>query len=234
MNLKELKYFLEVPEKLLSMDKEELKHIFGSDFATMQGYLQNNPHHCYDLLEHTIKTVEAIDCAELSKDEIIELKIAALYHDVGKPSVAFEKSGKTVFYNHAIESRRISEKEFKDSGLDDNVINRILFFIEYHDAFISFKCPNEIKDKNNKFIIPIQKETVKSKVISIKKDCAVKGSYVPKHKDFLLLLKLCLADVETQSEVVMQNGIQLDSKRNKQRRLHSILAIIQNHTMNFK
>lgn len=226
MNLEELKYFLEAPEKLLSMDKEELKHIFGSDFATMQDYLQNNPHHCYDLLEHTIKTVEAIDCAELSKDEIIELKIAALYHDVGKPSVAFEKREKTVFYNHAIESRLIAEKELKNSGLDDNDINRILFYIEYHDTFISFKCPDEIKDKNNKFIIPIQKKTVESKIVSIQNDCRGKDTYIPTKKDFVLLLRLCLADVEAQSEVVMQNGIQLDSKRNKQRRLHSILAII--------
>lgn len=227
MNLKELKYFLEVPEKLLSMDKEELKHIFGSDFATMQGYLQNNPHHCYDLLEHTIKTVEAIDCAELSKDEIIELKIAALYHDVGKPSVAFEKSEKTVFYNHAIESRRIAEKELKNSGLDDNDINRILFYIEYHDAFISFKCPNEIKGKNNKFITHIEKKTVESKIVSIQNDCKVKGSYIPTKKDFILLLRLCLADVEAQSSEVIQKGRLVDLKDLKVKRLKNILKIIE-------
>lgn len=229
MNLKELKYFLEAPEKLLSMDKEELKHIFGSDFATMQGYLQNNPHHCYDLLEHTIKTVEAIDCAELSKDEIIELKIAALYHDIGKPMVAFEKKGKTVFYNHAVESRRIAEKEFENSGLDDNIINRILFFIEYHDTFISFKCVDEIKDKKNKFITPIQKKTVKSKIISIQNACKVKGAYIPTTKDIVFLLRLSLADIEAQCNEVFQNGTLIDSKENKIKRLKTIKKYLEEH-----
>lgn len=232
MNYNDIQVFLNSNDYsvLLNLTKNQLADLLGKDFSMMKGYSQNNPHHCYDLLEHTIKTVESIDCTGLSKDEITELKIAALYHDVGKPIVAFEKNGKTVFYNHAIESRRISEKEFKNSGLDDNVINRILFFIEYHDTFISFKCPDEIKDKNNKFITPIDKNTVENKIISIQDDCKVKGYYIPATKDFILLLRLCLADVEAQSE----NGIQLDSKRNKQRRLHSILAIIQNHTMNFK
>lgn len=227
MNLKELKYFLEVPEKLLSMDKEELKHIFGSDFAMMQGYLQNNPHHCYDLLKHTIKTVETIDCTGLSEDAAIALTIAALYHDVGKPVVAVEKNGKTVFYNHAIESRRIAEKALKNSGLEDNVINRILFYIEYHDAFISFKCPNEIKDKNNKFITPIEKKTVENKIVSIQNDCKVKGSYIPTKKDFILLLRLCLADVEAQSSEVIQKGRLIDLKDLKVKRLKKILKIIE-------
>ena len=234
MNHEKLISFLESPKCILKKSKEELRTLIGKDFSMMKGYSQNNPHHCYDLLEHTLRTVEAIDCAELSKDEIIELKMAALYHDVGKPIVAFEKNGKTVFYNHAIESRRIAEKELKNFGLDNNVINRVLFYIEYHDAFISFKCPDEIKDKNNKFITPIEKKTVESKIVLIQNDCKINGSYVPTKKDFVLLLRLCLADVEAQSEVAMQNGIQLDLKRNKQRRLHSILAIIQNYTINFK
>ena len=168
--------------KIMNWSKNKLEIHFGRDFSMMKGYSQNNPHHCYDLLEHTIKTVESIDCTGLSKDEIIELKIAALYHDVGKPVVAFEKNGKTVFYNHAIESRRIAEKELENSSLEDNVINRILFFIEYHDTFISFKCLDEIKDKNNKFIIPIQKKIVERKIVSIQNDCRGKGTYIPTKK----------------------------------------------------
>ena len=135
---------------------------------------------------------------------------------------------KTVFYNHAVESRRIAEKEFENSGLDDNVINRILFFIEYHDTFISFKCFDEIKGKNNKFITPIQKETVESKIASIQKDCKVKGSYVPTRRDFVLLLRLCLADVEAQSGEVFQDGNLIDSKEKKIKRLKMIKNMLRN------
>ncbi len=227
MNHEKLIRLLESPKCILKKSKEELSTLLGKDFSMMKGYSQNNPHHCYDLLEHTIKTVEAIDCAKLYKDEIIELKIAALYHDVGKPIVACEKNGKTVFYNHAVESRKIAEKELKNLGLDDNVINKILFYIEHHDAFISFKCPDEIKDKNNKFITPIKKKTIESKIISIQKGCAAKGNYVPEYKDFLLLLRLCLADVETQSSEVYQRGVFVDSRKMKIRRLNTIKKYIE-------
>lgn len=227
MNHEKLISFLESPKCILKKSKEELRTLLGKDFSMMKGYSQNNPHHCYDLLEHTLRTVETIDCTGLSKNETIELKMAALYHDVGKPIVAFEKNGKTVFYNHAIESRRIAEKELKNLGLDNNVINRILFYIEYHDSFISFKCPDEIKDKNNKFITPIEKKTVESKIVSIQNDCKVKGSYIPTKKDFILLLRLCLADVEAQSSEVIQKGRLIDLKDLKVKRLKKILKIIE-------
>ena len=213
---------------LLDKSKKELECMFGTDFAIMKGYSQNNPHHCYDLLEHTLRTFEAIDCAELTKDQIIELKIAALYHDVGKPCVAFEKNGKTVFYNHAIESRRIADKELRKFDLGDDVLNRILFYIEYHDTFISFKLQDEIKDRSNSFIVPIEKKTVNSKIISIQKECATKGIYVPTYKDFLLLLRLCLADVNSQSNKVFQGGVLIDSREMKIKRLNTIKKIIEN------
>lgn len=227
MNLEELKCFLETPKKLLSMDKEKLTLLFDSDFAMMKGYSQDNPHHCYDLLEHTVHTLDVINCDGLSEDDTLELKIAALYHDVGKPKVAFEKNGKTVFYNHATESRRIAAKELRKFDLDNDVLDRILFYVEYHDAFISFKLPSEIRDKRNSFINPIEKETVNSKINSIQKKCVAKKIYVPMHKDFILLLRLCLADVEAQSSEVFQNGVLIDSKKMKVKRLKTIRDLIE-------
>lgn len=91
---------------LTEKSKQQLTDILGADFAKMKGYSQNNPHHCYDLLEHTVKTVEALKLDGLTAGEADELKIAALYHDIGKPVVAFEKNGRTVFYYHARESKK--------------------------------------------------------------------------------------------------------------------------------
>ena len=211
---------------LLEKDREELEFLFGKDFAMMKGYSQNNPHHCYDLLEHTIRTVAAIDCDGLSENEAGELKIAALYHDVGKPKVAFEKNGKTVFYNHAAESRKIAEEVLQNFNLEEDALNRILFYIEYHDAFISFKFSSEIKDKSNPFIIPIEKETISNKIISIQKECAEKNHYIPTHRDFLLLVKLSMADAEAQSNEVFQNGVLIDSRTKKAERMKLIRSFI--------
>ncbi len=216
-----------IPEK----SQQELTELFGKDFAMLKGYSQNNPHHCYDLLIHSVKTAQALDSTNLTLVETIELTAAALYHDIGKPFVAFNKNGRTVFYNHPKKSKEIAQKELKRIGFDNDSLNRILFYIEFHDTFISFKKPDEKEYISNPHIIPIQKTTVLSKVASIQKSCKNNGNYIPSHKDFVLLLKLSLADADAQSEKVIQNGVLVDSKKAKIRRLISILKIIEENVM---
>ena len=215
------------PELLLTMDTEELKSLLGEDFARMKDYSQNNPHHCYDLLEHTVKTVQSLACSELDSDDTVRLRIAALFHDIGKPQVAFEKNGRTVFYNHARESVGIARRELEKSGIDTEELNRILFYIEYHDAFISFRCADDIKDKSNSWLIPIEKNTVEKKISSIQNTCKKNGSFIPTHKDFALLMKLCIADAAAQSEQVIQNGSVIDSRSSKINRVKNILKLIE-------
>ena len=217
------------PKQILGMSEQDLKDIFGSEFSLTKNYSQNNPHHCYTLLEHTIKTIEALDCTGLDYNDVTELKVAALYHDVGKPAVAIEKEdGRTVFYNHAQESKKIAEKELLKSGFEGESLKRILFYIEHHDTFISFKHPYEIIDESNPYIIPIQKATVDKRIFLIKTECEKTGSYVPNKKDFVVLLRLCMADARSQSENVIINGVLVDSRKNKEKRVSSILKIIQN------
>lgn len=86
---------------------------------------------------------ETLDYDRFSKIEKLKLFITALFHDVGKPLVAFERKGRTLFYNHTVESREIAEKELLRRDLEECFLNRILFYIEHHDAFISFKFNNE-------------------------------------------------------------------------------------------
>ena len=61
---------------LLKLSKVELKDLLGSELAEMQGYSQNNPHHCYNLLEHTLRTLlglfynHAIQSSEIAKKRV--------------------------------------------------------------------------------------------------------------------------------------------------------------------
>ena len=99
MDREEVIRWSEPEQVLLLLDKssEELKEMLGDEFAAMKGYAQNNPHHCYNLLEHTVRTAAGMDCSGLSDEDAVQLRVAALYHDIGKPVVAFQKNGKTVF-----------------------------------------------------------------------------------------------------------------------------------------
>lgn len=213
--------------ELVNYTKNELAVRFGRDFAIMQGYSQNNPHHCYNLLEHTIKTVERLDFFGLNEIETNELLLAALYHDVGKPLVAFEKNGRTVFYNHSTKSREIAEQELAKHNLGHCSLGRILFYIEHHDDFISFKLKNTIKESKNPFVFPITIESVYGKIISTQDFCRKNGFYVPTIDDYLLLMRLCIADAKAQSKEVFQDGVLVDSLEQKLARLNTIISHIE-------
>ena len=65
MDREELIRWSEPEQVLLLLDKssEELKEMLGDEFAVMKDYAQNNPHHCYNLLEHTVRTAAGMDCS---------------------------------------------------------------------------------------------------------------------------------------------------------------------------
>lgn len=56
--------------------------VFLPEIADMQGFRQHNIHHIYDVLEHTAEVVAGVPpCSEL--------RLAAMFHDIGKPQCFF-------------------------------------------------------------------------------------------------------------------------------------------------
>ena len=217
--------------ELLNYPREDLEALLGKDFAAMKGYSQNNPHHRYDLLEHTVKTAESLDCNGISEIETLELRIAALFHDVGKPLVASDKNGRTVFYNHAAKSRDIAEKELCRYDLGRCSLGRILFYIEHHDDFISFKLKNDVEGKRNPFVFPITLETIYKRILKTQEAGKINCNYIPTIHDYSLLMRLCIADAKAQSVSVFQDGVQIDSLEDKLVRLGKTalyIDVIQN------
>lgn len=214
-------------KELYELSFDQLGCVLGNAFAKAKAFPQNNPHHCYDLLNHTIKTVEFLNCDNLNETESYELRIAALYHDIGKPAVAFEKDGRTVFYNHAAKSRELAQSELVKYELGECSLDRILFYIEHHDDFISFKLKSKIKNSANPFIVPITLTNVYKKILSVQNECQNNNGYVPTLTDFFNLMRLCAADAMAQSREVYQNGILIDSMKEKLLRINKISHHIQ-------
>lgn len=214
---------------LLKLNKEELASLFGNDFAVMKNYSQNNPHHSYELLEHTLRTVINIDTKGLSVNETLELRVAAFFHDIGKPKVAQKsKDGKRmVYYNHAKESGSIAFEMLQTLSLDNDTMGRILFFIEHHDDFISFKLNSEYIDKNNPFLKYISIKTVHQKILEVQNFSKENNRYTPTLRDFELLLRLCVADALSQSTTVIMDGKIVDTQENKLKRFRQILSCLK-------
>ena len=195
---------------LLNSSKEAIEKAFGEKVANMKDYDQNNPNHQYDLLEHTIEVMEGIPKEKYLPEDYKTLKTAAFFHDVGKPEVAKEKDGKTVYYRHAEKSKEISVDILQEMGYTESEIDRILFFVQHHDDFINVST---IDDKTVEKV---------SKILEKMKS----GEYVPTNKDQMMLLDLCRADVQAQSEVIEENGEIKDTRKDRLDRYNKIEALL--------
>ena len=195
---------------LLNSSKEAIEKAFGEKVANMKDYDQNNPNHQYDLLEHTIEVMEGLPKEKYLPEDYQTLKTAAFFHDVGKPEVAKEKDGKTVYYRHAEKSKEISVDILQKMGYTESEIARILFFVQHHDDFINIST---IDDKTVEKV---------SKILEKMKS----GEYVPTNKDQMMLLDLCRADVQAQSEVIEENGEIKDTRKDRLDRYNKIEALL--------
>lgn len=195
---------------LNNSSKEAIEKAFGEKVANMKDYDQNNPNHQYDLLEHTIEVMEGLPKEKYLPEDYKTLRIAAFFHDIGKPEVAKEKDGKTVYYRHAEKSKEISVDILQEMGYTESEIDRILFFVQHHDDFINIST---IDDKTVEKV---------SKILEKMKS----AEYVPTNKDQMMLLDLCRADVQAQSEVIEENGEIKDTRKDRLDRYNKIEALL--------
>ena len=108
------------------------------------GFVQNNPHHCYDVWKHTVETIR--NC---QADTIV--KIACLYHDLGKPFCYSEDEyGVGHFYGHAALSAEIAEKSLRNLRLESKLIADVVQLVSSHDRLLEVK-KNVVRRCLNKF-----------------------------------------------------------------------------------
>ena len=82
------------------------------------GFDQKNPHHCYDVYTHSVKTLGQVRPEPA-------LRLAALLHDAGKPACfSLDEQGVGHFYGHEGESARLAEQAAARNGLTDRLAFR--------------------------------------------------------------------------------------------------------------
>ncbi|WP_105617578.1 CCA tRNA nucleotidyltransferase [Vallitalea okinawensis] len=126
------------PERLFYLKELGLMRFILPEFLPAFTTEQNNPYHIYNVAEHTMKTVQAVDATVL-------LRWTMLLHDIGKPSTrTTDDFGIDHFYNHDTKSLEIAERILKRLKFDNKTIKSVLKLIEHHDY--RFKPdPNEVR-----------------------------------------------------------------------------------------
>lgn len=100
------------------------------EIAELKGFPQNNPYHLYDVLGHTAVVTEAI------KPELT-LKLAAIFHDIGKPNCHFiDEKGQDKFNLHGQESAQITKNILSRLGSEKETEKRVLELVSNHDIYI--------------------------------------------------------------------------------------------------
>lgn len=230
LNKGELNIFLasvDLIKIIESMTKEEVLNKFGNDVARMYKFDQKNPHHCYDLFNHTMHTVDSINKRDLDDEIKEELRVAALFHDVGKPVVAFMKGDTQHFYGHAAKSAEIAYPILLELGYTESESKRLCFFIKHHDDFIGFRPVKEFKGNPTPYNQPANVKTVKALIESKIEKTKELNEYVPTTEDYSILMHLCIADAYAQSELTIQNDNVVDSRKRKINRLKMVANCIR-------
>lgn len=199
-------------QSIYKMNYNELKDKLGVSIADMYEYNQDNPHHCYDLLTHSLKTVSYISQLEINQKKKDYLLIAALFHDVGKPKCAFYKNGTKHFYGHALKSRDIAEEILKDLGFNNDEILLICFYIAHHDDFIS------LHDVNKESVLKIVNKMIKKEKELYDYDITI--------NHYIDLMDLCYGDAYSQSDAVYKDGKIINSKSMKLEKTDKIKNIL--------
>ena len=113
--------------RVLREGREVLSSVLPEILPTF-GFDQRNPHHAFDLWEHTVRTVDAVL-------PVPHLRLAALLHDLGKPSCFKEdENGVGHFYGHAEKSERIAEGILSRLRFDNKTRDTVLLLVKQHDV----------------------------------------------------------------------------------------------------
>lgn len=94
------------------------------------GFDQHNPHHCFDVWEHSVRALAAVP-----PDPVV--RFVLLLHDLGKPETfSVDERGVGHFYNHGRISAEIAQTVCRRLRLDKHTSETVERLVRWHDVEI--------------------------------------------------------------------------------------------------
>ncbi len=109
-------------------DYRDVIAVFLPELAPTFDFLQNSKYHCYDVWEHTLHALEQ------TASDSLDVRLAILLHDVGKPHCYTEDADGGHFKGHADHSVRLSEQLLRRLRFDNATVAKVLTLVRYHDV----------------------------------------------------------------------------------------------------
>lgn len=90
--------------------------------------VSQNKAHIYEVFDHSVR---ALGVAAKNKYKL-EIRLGALFHDIGKPTTKEIKDGEATFYNHDQEGAKITKQILKRLNYSNNIIKTVVHLVRYH------------------------------------------------------------------------------------------------------
>jgi tRNA nucleotidyltransferase (CCA-adding enzyme) len=103
--------------------------------------VSQNKHHIYTCYEHCLKSLEYA----AKKGFNTYVRLAALFHDIGKPRTKKGEGPNATFYNHEVVGARMTEKILRRLKFSSKDIEKIVKLVRYH---LFYYNPGEVKESS--------------------------------------------------------------------------------------
>ena len=109
------------------------------ELSPMYKNSHDNPHHCYDIYEHTLYSLENVRPDPVPR-------FAMLLHDSGKPaSKTFSQDGRAHFYGHQKLSAELAAQILARLKVSNSFRDEVLFLVGNHDRWELYENPENMK-----------------------------------------------------------------------------------------
>ena len=142
-----------------------------------KGYgVKQNRHHIYTIYKHNLLSLKFCPSKKL------EVRLAALLHDIAKPQTKRGEGLDATFYNHDHVGKRVAEKILKRLRFSNDIIDKTILLIDNHMFYYN---PDEVGESSvRRLIKKVGLENIKD-LIDLRISDRL-GSGVPKAKPYKL------------------------------------------------
>ncbi|MCX7589554.1 MAG: HD domain-containing protein, partial [Patescibacteria group bacterium] len=156
---------------ILLLEQTGLLKFIIPELSNCVGVSQNK-HHKYDVFEHSIKALQYA----VSKNYSLEIRLAALFHDIGKPQTKKGDGENATFYNHEYVSAKLTKLILERLKFPKEVIKKVVHLVRYHMFYYNV---GEVTESGvRRFIARVGQENIDD-LIKVREADRI-GSGVPK------------------------------------------------------
>jgi len=144
-----------------------------------EGYkVAQNKHHIYDCYEHYLRSLDYA----AKKGFNMYVRLAALFHDIGKPRTKRGEGPNATFYNHEIVGAKMTEEILNRLRFSKRDIEKIVKLVRYH---LFYYNPGEVRESSvRRLLRKVGKENIEE-LLQLRISDRI-GSGVPKAEPYRL------------------------------------------------